>query len=153
MEEPIARSLYRGLKALSKLSFPKVCATCGRRYEDADAFITQTRALRRSTGLKEEIDDDNRVIVELFRNCACGSTLMDEFNDRRDLTPNGIKRREKFQELLDRLEKEGYARGLVRKELLNIMRGRGSKLLKVKPEDTRPSEKEDGNAAGNGEGI
>jgi len=90
------------------LSFPKKCATCGKRYETVDEFIVKTEALRNSTGLKEDLDDDDEIIVELFRNCVCGSTLMDEFNNRRNLSPGGLKRREKFGELLSRLKKAGF---------------------------------------------
>ncbi len=124
--------LYNGLQALSNLSFPKFCATCGKRYETAEEFITQTEALRKSSGLKEDLDDDDQIIVELFRNCTCGSTLMDEFNNRRDLSVGGLKRREKFGELMDRLVKAGFEAQTARGELLKVMRGEGSKLLKVK---------------------
>jgi hypothetical protein len=124
--------LYHGLQALSDLSFPKQCATCGNRFETAEAFISQTESIRKSSGLKEDVDDEDRVIVELFRNCPCGSTLMDEFNNRRDLSETGIKRREKFGELLDRLTHKGFSMKTAREELLKVMRGEGSKLLKIK---------------------
>jgi len=125
--------LYKGLQTLSQLSFPKQCATCGRRYETAEEFISRTETLRRSSGLKEDMDDNNQVIVELFRNCPCGSTLMDEFNNRRNLSKSGILRRKKFDELLHRLVRSGIEENRCRRELLNIMNGRGSKLLKVPP--------------------
>lgn len=124
--------LYSGLQALSDMSFPKVCATCGKRYENVDAFVSQTEAIRKSTGLKEDLDDDNEVIVNLFRNCTCGSTLMDEFNNRRELSANGLKRREKFRQLMDRLVEGGMEMETARAELLKVMRGEGSKLLKIK---------------------
>ena len=72
-------SLYRGLQAISDLSFPKQCATCGKRYETVEQFVFETESLRKSTGLKEDFDDNDQIIVGLFRNCSCGSTLMDEF--------------------------------------------------------------------------
>jgi len=125
-------SIYNGLQVLSNLSFPKQCSTCGKRYETVDDFVSQTEALRKSSGLKEDLDDDGRVIVELFRNCTCGSTLMDEFNNRRNLTPAGLNRRKKFSELLDRLVNKGFSAETAREELLKVMRGEGSKLLNVK---------------------
>lgn len=124
--------LFKGLQVLSDLSFPKTCRACGRRYENMEEFISRTRSLRKSTGLKEDIDDDGNIIVELFRNCICGSTLMDEFNDRRDLSKNGRQRREKFREILERMVMTGYSPETVRQELLNIICGRGSELFKVK---------------------
>ncbi len=125
-------SLYQGLQALSNLSFPKKCSTCGKRYETVEAFISQTEALRHSSGLKEDIDDDEQIIVELFRNCLCGSTLMDEFSNRRDLSKAGIARRKKFQQLIERLSAEGYSVQTAREELLKIMRGQESEILNKK---------------------
>ncbi len=124
--------LYKGLQALSDLSFPKLCNTCGKRYETLEEFINKTEEIRQTTGLKEDLDDDDRTIVGLFRNCTCGSTLMDEFNDRRNLTKAGLQRREKFGELLDKLSKKGISPEKSRPELLKVMKGKGSKLLKVK---------------------
>lgn len=124
--------LYKGLQALSDLSFPKKCSTCGKRYATLEDFIAQTQPLRKSTGLKEDLDDDDKVIVELFRNCICGSTLMDEFNNRRNLSSAGLKRRKKFAEIIERLEKAGFTADIARLELLKIMKGQGSSLLNVK---------------------
>jgi len=132
-ENIMDKELYKSLQALSDLSFPKVCPTCNQRFETVEEFIAKTEALRKSTGLKSDVDDEGRTIVELFRNCTCGSTLMDEFNDRRNLSPAGIRRREKFGELVQRLCKNGYPAETVRRELLKIMRGEGSDLLKVVP--------------------
>lgn len=126
-------SLYKNLQALSDLSFPKQCKTCGQRFETVEEFISQTESLQRSSGFQEGVYDDNRIILELFRNCTCGSTLMDEFNNRRNLSPAGIKRRKKFEELMERLTKSGVPPETIRRELLQIMGGEGSKLLKVKP--------------------
>lgn len=128
----IDESIYKGLQALSNSSFPKKCMNCGRFYETAEDYIKKTEPIRKSTGLKESIDDDDRPIVELFRNCVCGSTLMDIFNNRRDLSQRGIKRRQKFEEILDRLTAAGYSKEVAREELLKIMRGEESDILKVK---------------------
>lgn len=133
----IPEELYSGLQALSNLSFPKICSTCGARYESVEDFVSKTDAPRKSTGLKQEWDDDDEVIVNLFRNCSCGSTLMDEFKDRRDLSEGGLKRRAKFDELLIRLEKAGFSNEVAREELLKVMRGQGSKLLKVKKDSRK----------------
>ena len=123
--------LYKGLQALSVMAFPKMCATCGERYETVDDFVSRTRAIRKSSGLKQNLDDDDQVIVNLFRNCTCGSTLMDEFNNRRDLTEAGIRHREKFGELLNRLVETGVEPLTARTEVRKVLQGQGSKLLKI----------------------
>ncbi|MBU0996392.1 MAG: oxidoreductase [Proteobacteria bacterium] len=133
--ETIDKDFYKGLQALSDSSFPKKCSTCGKIYDNVHDYLALTKAIGRSSGLKESLDDDDKPLVELFRNCVCGSTLMDVFNNRRDLSPAGLKRRQKFEELLNRLTNNGFAAQTARDELLKIMRGEGSDLLKVKPSE------------------
>lgn len=89
--------LFKGLKELSESAFPKKCANCGRLFESAEQFLLETQDINTSTtGLKQADDDDGSQILEVFRNCPCGSTLMEFFNDRRDLSDQGTKRRKKF---------------------------------------------------------
>ena len=86
----------QGLAALQD-TFPKTCQCCGRVYEAAEDFLFQTQGLAAGkSSLKEIIDDDDRVVVAVFRNCICGSTLMDEFQSRRDESPDGQRRREDY---------------------------------------------------------
>lgn len=123
-------AFYRGLTALAEGTFPKRCFTCGRVYESVDDFLRQTGTVNGGrSGLKAVSDDDQHTVVELFRNCVCGSTLMDVFNDRRDLSPQGLHRRRQFDGLLDVLEARGIERGLARHELLRVLRGEHSDLL------------------------
>lgn len=101
--------IYAGLQALAEATFPKRCRTCGREYASLQAFIAQTEVIRpRQSGLKESEDDDGRPIVELFRNCVCGSTLMENLNNRRDLSEAGRQRRQRFDDMLERLVRNGY---------------------------------------------
>lgn len=121
----------QGLQALAESAFPKRCANCGRVYQSADDFLSQTRHIAADkSGLKSSTDDDGKVIVEVFRNCICGSTLMDVFNDRRDLSPKGLARREKFDELLEYLLQQGLDFDTARTELLKVLRGEQSEILK-----------------------
>jgi len=77
--------LVRGLKALAETTFPKRCRCCNRVFNDVADYVMQTEAMPNGrNGLKQSMDDDGKVIVDLFRNCPCGSTLMDSFGDRRD---------------------------------------------------------------------
>lgn len=120
-----------GLTAASALSFPKQCTACGRRYETAEAFIKETQSVSEGrSGLKSTLDETDRPVIELFRNCCCGSTLMDRFNDRRDLSNEGLRRRRLFDRFLALLVNKGMSVPDARVELLKIMRGERSAVLK-----------------------
>lgn len=120
----------RGLKTLSTSAFPKSCTCCGRVYETAEQYIRETQAIRQGkSGFKESVDFDDAVIIESFRNCACGSTLMECFQNRRDTSPSGLKRREKFQELLAKLTAHGLDPAVARTELLKVVRGETSDVI------------------------
>jgi len=122
--------LYRGLRSLIEGSFPKKCANCGRVYASADDFVKKTQGMGHSSGLKQSIDDESKTVVELFRNCLCGSTLMDLFDDRRDMSTAGEERRAWFAGLVDSLEATGIDRRTARQELLKLARGEDSALLR-----------------------
>jgi hypothetical protein len=121
--------LFKDLKALSESSFPKKCSSCGKVYESSEQFVSKTSDISGQSGLKSSEDDYGEQIVELFRNCICGSTLMECFNDRRDLSKAGLKRRELFGRLMAMLEKKGLAADQARTELLKLIRGKHSRVL------------------------
>lgn len=117
--------LYQGLKALADASFPKRCQSCGRVFNDAAEFAAATgRVSAGTSGLKQSQDDDGHRIVELFRNCPCGSTLMESFGDRRA----DEARRAHFESVLVLLETRGFARNEARTALRKIMRGENGAL-------------------------
>jgi len=129
-EEDFKHDLFSGLKSLSESAFPKVCSSCGKRYESAEEFLKDTKSINKEkSGLKVAEEDDGQFIVEVFRNCTCGSTLMDFFSDRRDNSERGIERRERFSSLLEKLEGKGIETSVGRNELLKVMRGQRSELL------------------------
>ncbi|MBI3286066.1 MAG: oxidoreductase [Burkholderiales bacterium] len=118
------------LKALHQDDFPKRCACCGRIYHTEQEYFSATQAIRAGrTGLKPAEDDDAASFVELYRNCACGSTLMAFFGDRRDLSVAGLKRRQLFAELLEFFVKCGMQRETACAELLKVTHGQTSELL------------------------
>ena len=121
--------IYQGLRSISDRSFPKTCPTCGKTYETLEAFLAETKRLRNSTGFKGSLDDDDQPIVELFRNCTCGSTLLETFGDRRDNSPRGIKARENFGRILKMLIADGHDPRMSRDELLKLTRGQGSAFI------------------------
>lgn len=126
--------LFADLQTLSDSAFPKQCSTCGRIYDSPEDFFrdsTAPVAPTATSGLKESSDEKDEFIVELYRNCRCGSTLMDVFMDRRDQSERGLKRRALFGKLLDSLERKGMNRAEVRNELIGMMRGRPSARLEA----------------------
>lgn len=121
--------LFKNLKALSNASFPKRCAMCSREYASVQEYVEKTQDVSGQSGLKKGYDDDDRPIVELFRNCVCGSTLMDCFSDRRDASDAGLKRRELFGKLIGLLTEKGVESVVARQELLKVMQGEPSEVL------------------------
>jgi hypothetical protein len=130
---------YAGLKALSELAFPKRCRNCGRVYETVQQFLDESNAVwADATGLKQGYDDDDVALVELYRNCACGSTLMDFFANRRDTSITGQQRRQLFNTSISYLVNRGLSLPQARQCLLRLLRGEASKadlamLLRDKP--------------------
>lgn len=121
--------LFKGLKALSDASFPKHCALCGQEYTSVEDYVEKTEDVFGKSGLKKGYDDDDKPIVELFRNCVCGSTLMDCFSDRRDVSEAGLKRREMFGKLIEMLTSKGVAAETARVELMKVLKGEPSALI------------------------
>ena len=130
--------LIHGLKALAETTFPKRCRCCGRSFTDVADYVAQTHAMPNGAqGLKQSLGDDGEVIVDLFRNCPCGSTLMDSFSDRRDTTQKGEARRQRFNELMAYLQSRSLSASVARHELLEVMHGKPSEILtKIRPPAT-----------------
>jgi hypothetical protein len=122
---------YSGLRELAESAFPKRCKNCGRIYATPTEFIEATQPLSKNrSGLKSTHDDDGKVILELFRNCVCGSTLMDAFNDRRDNSPAGAQKRKRFSDLQDYLVRHGIEPERAAVELRKVAKGQPTDLLK-----------------------
>ena len=129
MSDTPDNELFHGLQELHAAAFPKVCPNCGRVYNTLADFLAQTRAIAGKSGLKASRDDDDRPMVELFRNCVCGSTLMDLAQSRRDETAAGLHRREQFQRMSALLIARGLTPASARTELLKVVRGEGSAVI------------------------
>lgn len=131
MKESEFADLYSDLRSMAETVFPKQCRTCGRIYPDMGAYVEQTEHLRPGvSGLQQGLDEAYQPLVELYRNCACGSTLMNFFADRRDTSPAGLERRKRFAVVLEKLKRQGIAENDAREALLKFMRGEESELLK-----------------------
>jgi hypothetical protein len=124
--------LYANLRELAQDTFPKRCNNCGIVYESSDGFVQFTQNVRPSiSGLKQGYDDDGNAIIELFRNCACGSTLMDVFYTRRDISQSGIKKRKDFDQLLQQLVRSGVKAERARLEISKWLRGHDNELMRL----------------------
>lgn len=132
--------LFAGLKALAESAFPKQCGSCGRRFDSVAQYIEATERVGGArSGLKEGWDDDDRPLLEVYRNCPCGSTLMEFFSDRRDQSDRGLQRRTQFDALVAQLEARGWQKEAAHAELLKLMRGEDvslDELLKERPPRT-----------------
>lgn len=132
MENSIVKwkqDLFSGLKALSESAFPKKCQHCGKVYSNILQFTQDTQPIRAEISGFKESKTDQDTILELFLNCACGSTLMDFFQDRRDSSPQGLQRRQLFGEILENLINAGLNHETARKELLKVLNGGQSAIL------------------------
>ncbi len=127
--KPEDKELFDGLQALSDSAFPKKCGNCGREYRSPDEFLTRSQAIPGRSGLKESLDEDDTTIVEVFRNCECGSTLLDFFENRRDSSEKGNRRREVFGKMLALLQEKGLSVEEARGELKGVMNGKPSERL------------------------
>lgn len=124
--------IYAGLRQLADAAFPKRCKLCGREYQNSAEFLTATLPLREdASGLKQTHGEDGQEIVELFRNCVCGSTLLESYWNRRDLSDSGIMRRKRFQDMVGRLTAIGYPATTAHNELLKFLRGQPNDLMNM----------------------
>ena len=129
-DKKVDAQIFEGLRSLTMSQFPKICKNCDRIYESEDQYFFETKSISETnTGLKASEDDDGKAIVELFRNCVCGSTLMDFFSDRRDVSEAGLRRRKKFGEVLEFLVEKGLDIDIAKAELLKLVRGGESEIL------------------------
>jgi hypothetical protein len=130
-EETDNKDIYAGLRQLANSAFPKRCGSCGREYQNSSEFLTATQPLRDSSGLKQSHDDDGHEIVELFRNCVCGSTLLESYWNRRDLSDAGTTRRKRFQDMVGKLIASGCPAETAHDELLKFVRGQPNDLMNL----------------------
>lgn len=124
--------IFAGLRQLADAAFPRRCRQCGREYKTSEEFLAATRPLRPEiSGLKLGHDDDGHEIVELFRNCVCGSTLLESYWNRRDSSAAGLMRRQRFNDMIDRLVAKGCPAETAHAEMLKFMRGQPNGLLEI----------------------
>jgi hypothetical protein len=136
-----------GLQLLDEFSFPKTCSNCGKTYDTLEEFIAETEPVGHPSGLSEMDFGTRPTIVGLYRNCVCRSTLVAGLKNRRGTSEQAVLAREQFDRLLALLEEQGVPRDVGRRELLKVMDGEESELLKdlgIEVEDM-PAEKREAN--------
>jgi len=117
-------ALFKGLIAFEKASFPKVCAVFGKSYNSSEEYCSQTAIVSGTQDLRFVDDEEDGRFLELFRNCTCGSTLLECFKDRRQ----SDSRRKIFGELMALLVEEGRTDNEARVELLNFLSGKSDSI-------------------------
>lgn len=128
--QAIIAAMQRDLLTIAKESFPKHCS-CGRSYENLDEFIAGTESVEDGRGLFVDDDYASGSVVDLIRNCPCGSTLMVAFETRRDHSTGGDKCRTIFGQLHEFFTACGLDAITVRNELLKTAKGEISPLLET----------------------
>ena len=129
-------TFYKGLQTLVDSTFPKTCPKCSRTYTSKEEFLRETVpvkdiSLEDKSGLfaLEAFTAEDSTTIGVFRNCECGTTLMADFQDRRDNSEAGQQRREQFDKLMKMLTEHGMERGLARHELLEVLHGKHSDVI------------------------
>lgn len=127
---------YQNLTTLVDSAFPKTCPKCGIIYQDSHAFLTETSPVKDITlqdrsGLFSLEGASSIAAIGVFRNCICGTTIMADFHDRRDLSSKGNERRAHFETLLKTLCDHGIDETEARTELRKVLRGEDSPKLQA----------------------
>ena len=130
--------LYGRLKAFDEEGFPKTCGTCGRVYESASAFIANTTAARAGSALKQSHDENGETVIELFRDCQCGSTLMSPFYSRRGSSDLASKCRHEFDQLIKHMTDSGHTHASAGEELRHVITGGYADILEQLKKIARP---------------
>lgn len=138
MTADLLPEIYAGLRSLAGSGFPRQCANCGRVFESSAQFVAETEALRKGSGLHAGYGDLDETVVELYRNCPCGSTLVELYANRRDESPAGQERRRRFGVLMKKLQdRAGLEPAQAREAILKALRGERSEALEALGYDPR----------------
>jgi hypothetical protein len=129
-------TFYQDLQTLVDTTFPKKCPKCRLIFKTKDDFLKNTVPVRDITledksGLFALEEVGIATTIGLFRNCTCGTTMMADFQDRRDMSDAGQKRRDQFDNLLEMLIENGMGATEARSELLQILHGEHSTTIEA----------------------
>lgn len=127
-----------GLRSVVDSDFPKTCRNCGRNYQTLDEFIRDTVSSAQGAGLKQGFSEDEQAIVELFRNCQCGSTLMSPVHSRRGNSDLASECREQFDKLVAQMAVAGKTHESAREDLRQVITGGYGDILEQLKKISRP---------------
>lgn len=122
-EREMARFIIEELRSMIADMFPKRCPCCGKVYRDLEDFLAETRPIPAGGSMLENLERDDFSIIDMNRNCTCGSTLMVVTSERRDMSRDGRAFRHRFGEAIKRMVRLGMAPESARNELLKLLRG------------------------------
>ncbi len=120
---------FSDVEELEELDFPKSCKKCGRVYENFDDYLRRTTAPEEGSTNGSAKSPEARRALEFHRICQCGAPVVVESDNRRDLTAKGLRRRQAFGELQERLIDAGMPREEARGQLLLTLKIWRSELM------------------------
>jgi hypothetical protein len=116
----LGKEFLKDLHELAGFGFPLKCLHCGRIYDTVEQFLEATQATDNLNGVIEGYGVHMRRIVEVLRKCECGKLLVEEFEDRRNLSPDGKHHRLAFSRLVRDLRSSGMTREEAHESLLAL---------------------------------
>ncbi|MDP6525433.1 MAG: hypothetical protein QGI24_06455 [Kiritimatiellia bacterium] len=125
----LGKDFVKDLHLLAGFAFPLTCPHCGKTYDDVEQFLERTQATDNLNGVMEACGFDTVRILEVLRRCECGKLLLEEFEDRRDRSDEGIEHRAVFGRLVKELRLSGMTRDEARSLLLSLVSGLDSEQL------------------------
>lgn len=127
-----------GVRSAEDSGFPKTCRNCGRNYKTLGEFVRDTVSTTQGAGLKQGFTDDEQAIVELFRNCQCGSTLMSAMHSRRGNSDLASECRDQFDKLVAQMAATGKTHESAREDLRQVITGGYGDILEQLKKISRP---------------
>ncbi|MBL4852287.1 MAG: CbiX/SirB N-terminal domain-containing protein [Gammaproteobacteria bacterium] len=127
-----------GLRSVADSDFPKTCRNCQRSYQTLSEFIRDTVSTTPETGLKQGFNDEEQAIVELLRNCQCGSILMSPVHSRRGNSDLASECREQFDQLVAQMAATGRTHESAREDLRQVITGGYGDILEQLKKISRP---------------
>lgn len=115
---------------MSSETLPVHCFSCGKEYKTLTDFIGLTTSVENEPALIEKKSGD-QLVVQLVRLCSCGSEVLIRFQDRRDTSERGEKKRALFDRIQQQLMSEGVEKKEAHSEILNLIYGRPCPVMKA----------------------
>lgn len=120
---------FSDVEEMEELDFPKSCKKCGRVYENFEDYLRRTTAPEEGSANGSAKSPEARRALEFHRICQCGAPVVVQSENRRDLTAKGLRRRQAFGELQERLIDAGMPREEARGQLLLALKIWRSELM------------------------